>query len=142
MLSSRGLPAFLRKGGQPLFPGADAKRRDGFRDGAVSLQRLFSQAMTTKESNDGVFLMKGAIQAAKGHIEEVAGDITGSKTLIAKGQKDQAEGHARQDIEKNVQKVKDSAKEVVDKTKCMAKKVVDNAECMAKKADDRVKGKA
>ena len=85
--------------------------------------------------------MKGSIQVAKGHIEETAGNLAGSKKLSAKGRQDQAEGRIKQNIENDVQKVKDSAKKVVDKTKKVAKKVVDKAECMAKKAVDKVEGK-
>lgn len=86
--------------------------------------------------------MKGSIQVAKGHIEEAAGDLAGSNMLKAKGQQDQAEGRVKQDIEGDVQKVKDSAKKVVDKAKCMAKEMVDKTECMAKKVVDKAESMA
>ena len=75
--------------------------------------------------------MKGSIETVKGHIEEAAGALIGNDKLRVKGQQDQAAGHVKQIIEKDVRKVKASVGKALDKAADIAKKSVDKAKSKA-----------
>jgi len=71
--------------------------------------------------------MKGSTEVVKGRIEEAAGALAGSDKLRAKGQLDQAAGHVKQAIEKDVRKTRTSVGKILDRAEDAAEKSVDKA---------------
>jgi uncharacterized protein YjbJ (UPF0337 family) len=75
----------------------------------------------------GVGIMKGSTDIAKGRIEEAAGVLTGNDELRAKGQTDQAVGHAKQAAEQRFRQARKSARKIADRARNTARKAVDKA---------------
>ena len=55
--------------------------------------------------------VEGAAEEGKGKIKEVAGDLTGNKSLEAEGQVDQVKGK----VQKNYGDAKEDVKDTIDK---------------------------
>ena len=66
--------------------------------------------------------MKGSTKIAKGRIEEAAGALAGNDKLRAKGERDQAVGQIRKDVDQGVRKAQAAIRKMVDKAKAGARK--------------------
>lgn len=73
--------------------------------------------------------MTGSTQIVKGRIEEAAGALTDNDKLRAKGQRDQAVGHAKQAGEEGVRQARKVARRIVDNARSVAQEVVNEARC-------------